>query len=58
MHGTTVIVFVAAITAMFYLFAFTGIVAPIAKAALLLVPAIFTISLVIGFVFRVRSWLE
>ncbi len=58
MRSMTVMVFVAAITGVFYVFAFTGVVAPIAHATLLLVPTIFTVSLVVGFLFRVRSWFE
>jgi hypothetical protein len=56
MSGAVTLIFVLAITAMIGLFGFTGIVAPIAKAAILLVPAIFTVSLVIGFASRRQSW--
>ena len=58
MRNVTIVLLMATVTAMFYLFAFTEIIAPIAKAALLLVPAIFTVSLVVGLFFRVRNWFE
>jgi len=51
-----IIVFVVAALAVIGLFGSTGIVAHIATAALLLVPTIFAISLVIGFVFRRQGW--
>ncbi len=40
------------------LFEFGLIVAPIAKATLLVVPAIFTISLAIGFACKRRTWFQ
>lgn len=52
-----ILFFVAVITAI-GLFGFNDIVAPVAKAAILLVPATFTVSLVIGFASRRRSWFE
>lgn len=50
----TVLVILAALAAI-SIFDFSGIVTPIAKAAILLVPITFTVSLVIGFAWR-RSW--
>jgi len=58
MRTATIIAMVAAISAASYVFAFTGIVAPIARVALLLMPAIFMVSLVVGFASRMRSWFE
>ena len=56
MRAIVFILIGSAVIAAISLFGFTGIVAPIAKAAILLVPTTFTVSLVIGFASRRRSW--
>ena len=56
MRAIVLILMLAAIVAAISLFGFNGIVAPIAKAAIVLVPATFTVSVVIGFASRKRSW--
>lgn len=51
-----IIVFIFATLTVIGLVGLTGIVAPIAKAALLLVPTIFAISLAVGFASRRQNW--
>jgi hypothetical protein len=56
MRGAVIVLLTVGITTLIGFFGLTGIVAPIAKAALLLVPAIFTMSLIIGFALRRQHW--
>lgn len=56
MRSVIIPMIMVAITAMVGFFGFSGIVAPIAKGALLLIPTIFTICLVIGFASRRQNW--
>jgi uncharacterized membrane protein YtjA (UPF0391 family) len=56
MLGTAIFCVLVVFSATVGFFGFTGVVAPIAKVALLLVPAIFTISLIVGFASRKRAW--
>jgi hypothetical protein len=56
MRGAVIIMLVLAFAAAIGLFGFTEIVAPLARVAILLVPAIFMISLVVGFVSRRQTW--
>ena len=50
------IIVVLAVVTVLGLLDFTGIVAPIAKAAFLLIPAVFAISLVVGFASKRQNW--
>jgi hypothetical protein len=56
MVGAVVILFVLGITSLIGIFGFGGFVAPVARIVLLTVPAIFAVSLVIGFALRRRTW--
>lgn len=56
MRGVLIVLAALAVIAAVSLFGFFGIVTPIATTAILLVPATFTVSLVIGFASRRRSW--
>ncbi len=56
MLSTIIVFFVLATTTVVGLMDFAWIVAPLAKATILLVPAIFMLSLIIGFALRRRSW--
>ena len=56
LDGVVIIIFALAIIAVVGFVGFVGIVAPIAKATLLLVPAVFAISLVIGFASQRQNW--
>ncbi len=56
MSSALIVIFMLTITAMMGFLGITEIVAPIANAALLVVPAIFMISLAIGFASRRQSW--
>lgn len=51
-------VFVIALTTLIGIFGFSEIVAPVARGAVLLIPAIFAISVVVGFAFRKQHWLH
>ncbi len=55
MRAAVIIAFVLG-TAGFGYFGFTEMVTPVAEGAILLVPAIFTISLIIGFASRWLIW--
>jgi hypothetical protein len=52
------VIFVLAIAAMMGFFGFAEFVAPIPKAAILWVPAIFTMSLAVGFASRRQRWFQ
>jgi hypothetical protein len=56
MRAVLIVLAVLAVVAAISLVGVFGIVAPIATAAILLVPATFMVSLVIGFASRRRSW--
>ena len=56
MRSAVIVLFLVALSALIVFFGFSRIVAPIAHAAVVLVPAIFTISLIIGFASRRHSW--
>ena len=56
MRAVVTMLIVLAVIAAISLFGFFGIITPIASATILLVPATFMVSLVIGFASRRRSW--
>ena len=56
MRAVLIVLAVVAVLAAISFVGFFGIVTPIATAAVLLVPATFMVSLVIGFASRRRSW--
>ena len=56
MRAVLIVLAVLAVLAAISLFGFYGIVTPLATAAIVLVPATFMVSLVIGFASRRRSW--
>jgi len=58
MRNALLVAMVVSITGALYVIDIAGIMAPIAKTALLLVPAVFAVSLVVGFATRMRSWFE
>jgi uncharacterized membrane protein YtjA (UPF0391 family) len=55
MRGAVIFIFVLT-TAVIGFFGFSGVVAPVAEGAIVWVPAIFTISLIIGFASRWQTW--
>ena len=58
MRSFEIVLLVLAVTVIIGLFGVSWIVAPVAKIAILLVPAIFMVSLAIGFVSRRGSWFQ
>jgi len=56
MRAVLIVLAVLAVGTAISLVGFFGIVTPIATAAILLVPATFMVSLIIGFASRRRSW--
>jgi hypothetical protein len=56
MRAVLIVLGVLAVVAAISLFGLFGIGAPLAAAAIILVPATFMVSLVIGFASRRRSW--
>jgi hypothetical protein len=56
MRAAAIVLGVLAVTAGVSLFGFFGIVTPIATAALLLIPITFTLSVLVGFASRRRTW--
>jgi hypothetical protein len=56
MRAVLIVLAVLAVLAAISLVGVFGIVTPIATAAILLVPATFMVSLMIGFASRRRSW--
>jgi hypothetical protein len=58
MRSFETVLLVLAVTVIIGLFGVSWIVAPVAKIAILLVPAIFMVSLAIGFVSRRGSWFQ
>ena len=56
MRAVLIVLAVLAVGTAISLVGFFGFVTPIATAAILLVPATFMVSLIIGFASRRRSW--
>jgi len=56
MRGMELVLILLAFATVLGVFGISWIVAPVAKIALLLIPAIFMISLAVGFLSRRRSW--
>lgn len=56
MRVVAIFVFILALTGLVAVFGFTEVFGPIARAAVVLVPAIFTVSLLIGFASRRQTW--
>jgi hypothetical protein len=58
MLSAVTVLLVLGFTAVFGLVDFAWVIAPVAKAALLVVPVTFMVSLIIGFAGKRRSWFE
>jgi hypothetical protein len=56
MRGIGIFVFILALTCLVGVFGFAEIFGPIARAAVVWIPAIFTVCLLIGFASRRRMW--
>ena len=56
MRGIAIFVFILTLTGLVAVFGFTEVFGPVARAAIVWVPAIFTVSLLIGFASRRQTW--